>query len=73
MGSKQGQQATHILRITTSVFGLCQGWQLAQAESRWGLERAVGFLISSICEEGKGMGWGGHRRKGMLPHSPRSP
>lgn len=73
MGSKQGQQATLILKITISVFGLCQGWQLAQAESRRESERAVGFLISSICGEGKGIGWGGHRKKGMLPHNPRSP
>lgn len=35
---------------TTLAFGLGQGRQLAQAQSRWGSERAVRFLISSISQ-----------------------
>lgn len=63
MGSDRGQQVTLILKAITQPEASHQSRQRAEAESRWGSQRPGGLLISSICEQRQGMGWGPQLRK----------
>ena len=63
MGSDRGQQVTLILKAIMQPEASHQSRQRAEAESRWGSQRPGGLLISSICEQRQGMGWGPQLRK----------
>ena len=64
MGSDRVQQATLILKAFAQPEASRQSGQQVEAESRWGSQRPGGLLISSICEQGQGIGWGPQIRKG---------
>ena len=70
----QGQQATPILWVTTWLLG-CQAGSCHRPGPAGG-QSAVGLLISSICAEGEGTGWGSTAGKGgchVIPGAPYGP